>query len=119
MVRKAEVEDAQIKEMADPRLSDWALDVVVRGDDWRSQYLRDLFGPGLFHPITLDPAWLTPTVKALAHSIYTDRTFDRLPLLADELVKSGCADPEIVSHLRGSGPHVRGCWALDLILGKE
>jgi len=72
-----------------------------------------------FHPIALDPAWLTPTVKALAQKLYDDRTFDRLPLLADELVKSGCADPEILKHLRVPEAHVRGCWALDLVLGKE
>ncbi len=80
--------------------------------------LRDIFG-NPFRPITLDPSWLTPTVKALAQTIYANRTFDRLPLLADELVKSGCTNQEILGHCRGPGPHVRGCWVVDLILVKE
>ena len=41
------------------------------------------------------------------------------PRLADSLVKSGCADHEILDHCRGPGPHVRGCWVSDLVLGKE
>lgn len=97
-------------------------------DSWKSamgkeaaeqaKILVDIFG-NPFRPATLDPTWLTPTVKALAQSIYTDRTFDQMPALADALVKSGCANEEILDHLRGPGPHVRGCWALDLVLGKE
>jgi hypothetical protein len=83
----------------------------------QSSLLSDLFG-NPFRPITLDSSWLTPTVKALARSIYDDRTFERLPILADELVKSGCAVPEILNHLRALGPHVRGCWVVDLVLGK-
>jgi hypothetical protein len=81
-------------------------------------FLRDIFG-NPFRPIAIDPSWLTPTVKALAQKTYDNCNFDRLPLLADELVKSGCADEEILGHLRGPGPHVRGCWAVDLVLGKE
>ncbi len=80
--------------------------------------LRDVFG-NPFQPITLDPAWLTPTVTALAQTVYDDRAFERLPQLADELVKSGCSNQEILSHCRGPGRHVRGCWAVDAVLGKE
>ncbi len=80
--------------------------------------LHDIFG-NPFCPITLDSSWLTPTVMTLAQAIYDDRAFDCFPLLADCLVKSGCDSAEILGHLRGSGPHVRGCWALDLVLGKE
>jgi hypothetical protein len=43
----------------------------------------------------------------------------RLAVLADTLEEAGCANPEILSHLRGAGPHVRGCWPVDLVLGKE
>ena len=50
--------------------------------------------------------------------IYQERAFERLPILADALEEAGCDDPDILSHLRGPGPHVRGCWALDLVLGK-
>jgi hypothetical protein len=42
---------------------------------------------------------------------------DRLAVLADALEDAGCADPDLLAHLRGPGPHVRGCWALDLVLG--
>lgn len=43
----------------------------------------------------------------------------RLAVLSDALEEAGCDDAEILSHLRSPGPHVRGCWALDLVLGKE
>jgi hypothetical protein len=118
MAKKAEVEDAQKKEMGDPEMSDWAVDVVVRGDGWRSHYLRDILG-NPFRSITLDPAWLTPTVIRLAQTIYDDRAFDRLPDLADALHESGCDNDEILGHCRGPGPHVRGCWAVDMVLGKK
>jgi hypothetical protein len=43
----------------------------------------------------------------------------RLTVLADALEEAGCGDGEMLGHLRSAGPHVRGCWALDLVLGKE
>jgi hypothetical protein len=61
---------------------------------------------------------LTPTVTALAEAIYADRAFDRMPVLADALEEAGCSDDQILSHCRGEGPHVRGCWVVDLVLGK-
>jgi hypothetical protein len=85
----------------------------------QSGILRCIFGPLPFRPVTLDPAWLTPTVQSIAQTIYTDRAFDRLPILADALEESGCANEEILNHLRQPGVHVKGCWALDLVLGKE
>jgi hypothetical protein len=54
----------------------------------------------------------------LARTIYEGRAFDRLPMLADALVEAGCDNPDVLTHLRGDGPHVRGCWAVDLVLGK-
>jgi hypothetical protein len=54
----------------------------------------------------------------LAAAIYADRAFERLPLLADALEDAGSTDPDLLGHLRGPGPHVRGCWAVDLVLGK-
>jgi hypothetical protein len=78
---------------------------------------RDIF-TNPFHPVTFDPSCLTPDVKALAQRIYTVRTFDQMPTLADELEKAGCANEEILGHCRGPGPHVRGCWVVDLVLGK-
>ena len=43
----------------------------------------------------------------------------RLPILADALEDAGCGDVDILAHLRGPGPHVRGCWAVDPLLGRE
>ena len=54
-----------------------------------------------------------------AAGTYEDRTFDRLPVLADALEKAGCHDPDILAHCRQPGEHVRGCWLVDLILGKS
>jgi len=78
--------------------------------------LRCIFNP--FRPFTpLDPAVLPPQVVTLAKSIYDFRSFDRLPELASRLEAGGCTDALPLDHLRGAGPHVRGCFALDLILG--
>jgi hypothetical protein len=81
-------------------------------------FLRDIFG-NPFRPVTLDSTWLTLTVTALAQAIYTDRSFSDMPILGDCLEEAGCNNAEILNHLRGPGPHCRGCWPLDLILGKS
>jgi len=86
-----------------------------------TQWLRCLFG-NPFRPAALDPAWLTwhdATIPKIAQAIYAERAFDRLPILADALEEAGCDSADILSHLRGPGPHVRGCWVVDLLLGKE
>jgi hypothetical protein len=80
--------------------------------------LKEIFG-NPFRPVTFDPTWRTPEVMDLARGIYEDRAFDRLPVLADALEESGCQDAEILDHCRGPGLHARGCWAIDLILGKS
>jgi hypothetical protein len=86
--------------------------------------LRDIFNP--FRPVKVDPVWRTPDVLALASTAYWEGAFpsgeldaQRLPILADALEEAGCAEGSILAHLRSPGPHVRGCWALDLILGKS
>jgi hypothetical protein len=83
--------------------------------------LRCVFG-NPFRPVTADPAWRTwdgGTIPRLARAAYEDRAFDRLPVLADALEEAGCTDDGLLGHLRGPGPHVRGCWALDLLTGRE
>lgn len=80
--------------------------------------LRCIFG-NPFRPATLDSAWLTPAVVDLARPIYDQRTFEQMPELANALEIEGCIDKNVLEHCRGQGPHVRGCWVLDLILGKE
>jgi hypothetical protein len=86
--------------------------------------LRDIIATP-YRPAMIDPAWSTPTVASVARAAYEERLVpsnhldpDRLAVLSDALEEAGCTDPTILSHLRSPGPHVRGCWALDLILGK-
>lgn len=62
--------------------------------------------------------WATSTVLRLAEAIYADRAFDRLPILADALEDVGCDNADLLAHCRRPGPHARGCWVVDLILGK-
>jgi len=83
-----------------------------------SNLLRDVCG-NPFQPVSMDPSWQSSIAVALARTIYEERTFDRLPILADALEEAGCDDAVVLSHLRGEGPHVRGCWAVDLVLGRE
>jgi hypothetical protein len=85
----------------------------------QSRILRDIFGALAFRTVRLDPPWLTPAVVNLALTIYNERTFDRLPFLADALEDAGCTNEEMLTHCRGPGPHVRGCWVVDLLLNKE
>jgi hypothetical protein len=55
----------------------------------------------------------------MAEGIYGERAFDRLPILADALEEAGCDNPDVLTHCRQPGSHVRGCWAVDLILGRH
>ena len=80
--------------------------------------LREIFG-NPFRPVTFDPAWRTDTVLALARQMYASRDFGGMPILADALQDAGCDNPDVLNHCRGDGPHVRGCWVVDLVLGKE
>jgi hypothetical protein len=84
--------------------------------------LRELFGNPFRPRPRPDPAWLAwngGTVYKLAEAVYEGRAFDRFPVLADALEDAGCANADMLGHLRGPGPHVHGCWAVDLLLGKE
>jgi hypothetical protein len=89
-----------------------------QADSLMTNFLRDIFG-NPFRPVLLDPAWLSSTVKQLAQTIYEERAFDRLPVLGDALEDAGCTNQDILTHCRQPGIHVRGCWALDLVLAKE
>jgi hypothetical protein len=79
--------------------------------------LRDIFDP--FHPLAVQSDWLTEEVKALTEAMYRERVFDRMPALADALTKAGCQDAGILAHCRGAGPHVRGCWVIDLLTSRK
>jgi hypothetical protein len=84
--------------------------------------LRDIAGPLLFRRIAVDRTWLfwnSGTVPKIAEAIYDDRLFDNMPILADALEEAGCTNAEILDHCRVGGEHVRGCWVVDLLLGKS
>ena len=72
-----------------------------------------------FRPVALNPAWLTPTVFTLAKNVYDRNEGAPLPILADALQDAGCENPDVLEHCRGEGPHVRGCWVVDMLLGKS
>jgi hypothetical protein len=90
--------------------------------------LRDVFG-NPFHPIAISAAilaWNDRTIPKLAQAIYEERQLPsgrldraRLAVLADALEEAGCDNEELIQHCRSAGPHVRGCWAVDLLLGKQ
>jgi len=80
--------------------------------------LRDILG-NPFRPVAFDPAWLTDTALSLARHIYESRDYSAMPILADALQDAGCDNAGILNHCRGNGPHVRGCWVVDLVLGKS
>jgi hypothetical protein len=84
--------------------------------------LRDITGNPFRKPASLDPAVLSSnggTVRKLAQAIYDERRFADLPVLADALEEAGCDNADLLAHCRQPGEHVRGCWVVDLLLGKE
>jgi hypothetical protein len=106
-------------------LAAWApTDQLSRAGEQRRQadVIRCVFG-NPFRPSTPLPSavltWNDRTVRRIAEGIYAERAFDRLPILADALLDAGCDDEELIAHCRSEGPHVRGCWSVDLILGKS
>jgi hypothetical protein len=81
--------------------------------------IRDIFG-NPFLPVTAEPGWLTTNIVEFARGIYDERAFDRMPVLADMLQGVGCENSDMLNHCRDSkAKHVRGCWVLDLLLGKK
>jgi hypothetical protein len=83
--------------------------------------LRDIFGNPYQPARTPDQAlkaWNDGIIVKLAHAIYDEGAFDRLPILADALEDAGCDGADILAHCRESKKHVRGCWVIDLLLGK-
>jgi hypothetical protein len=105
--------------------------VPLRWIDHDLRILEDIIGtlpeagPDAFL-LTIDPTWLTPTITALAQTAYEDRALPsgeldpaRLAVLSDALEEVGCQNADILRHLRTPGPHFRGCWVLDSLLGKK
>jgi hypothetical protein len=108
--------------------ADYAVDCAAsasgnKAAEWAAQaaIIKDIFG-NPFRPVSIDPAWLNwngGTVPKLAQAIHDQRHFADLPILADALEEAGCDDADVLDHCRSEGPHVRGCWVIDLLLGKE
>jgi hypothetical protein len=95
---------------------------AINPDAILADVLREVVGPLPVLRVAINPAIFLGnggTIPKLAQGIYDDRGFDRMPLLADALEDAGCDHGEIVAHCRGQGPHSRGCWVIDLVLGKK
>jgi hypothetical protein len=90
---------------------------------WRTEirHYADLVREVFANPSSkraIDPSWLAwgdGLVPKLAEQIQAEQAWDRLGILGDALEDAGCNDAVLLEHLRGSRPHVRGCWALDLL----
>jgi hypothetical protein len=103
---EASVAQGTLEQQRQERVSQAALARCIFANPFRST------------PVVTDSA-CNPTALALATAIYNEQAWDRVAILADALEEAGCANEEILSHCRGPGPHVRGCWVVDLILGRE
>jgi hypothetical protein len=86
--------------------------------------LRDIFGSP-FRPPRVAPSvlsWNDGTIVKLASAVYEERDFTqgRMGVIADAMEEAGCTDQQVLSHLREQGVHhVRGCFVVDLLLGRE
>ena len=80
--------------------------------------LRNVVG-NHFRPVTINQYWLAPQTTTLARTIYDDRDFELMPVLADALEEAGCDNDDILACCRKPTLCVHGCWVLDFILGKE
>lgn len=114
-------------------------DMLEEAGCWNAELLGRLRGPGPgvvailreisgepLRAVPLDRGWLAADAVALARSVYEERALPsgeldatRLATLADMIEDAGCWDAELLRHLRGPGPHVRGCWGGDLLLGRD
>lgn len=83
----------------------------------------ELSGPLPFRAIRMVPSvlsWNDATVVHIAQTIYEAQSFELMPILADALEEAGCDNEEILNHCRHQDPlHTRGCWVIDMLLGKE
>jgi hypothetical protein len=79
---------------------------------------RDIFG-NPYRKVKCEQSWLTSDVLLLANGIYSERAFDRMPILADAIQDAGCTCDAVLDHCRAADPHALGCWVLDLLLDKD
>ncbi|HEX4611111.1 MAG TPA: hypothetical protein VH092_23170 [Urbifossiella sp.] len=86
---------------------------------WERELALELVGPNPLRPVAFEPSWRTEMAVGLAAGMCESRDFAPMPVLADALEDAGCDQLDILAHCRGPGPHVRGCWVVDLVLGKS
>ncbi|CAN5608835.1 hypothetical protein BH11PLA2_BH11PLA2_06720 [soil metagenome] len=85
----------------------------------QSDFIKDIFG-NPFRPVAFNPAWRDSNSVPIAQAMYASRDFTAAPVLADAIEDAGCTEAAILDHLRDpAAVHVRGCWAVDLVLGKS
>src|SRR5262249_4900200 len=108
-----------LEKLPEARQTD-AAEKKIRLTEFQLALVHEIFG-NPFRPVAVDHLWMTPTVLSIAQAAYEERLRPtghldaaRLAILADAVEDAGCSDTALLGHLRGPGPHVRGCWALDL-----
>jgi hypothetical protein len=117
-------EDQAHQDPAAPPLQDWPYarnparpnGIPLRAG--QCELLRDILGHP-FRRAAIDPGWLRwsqGTVQKLARTIYQSRDYRTLVVLADALEEAGCTNSDILTHCRSPGPHIRGCWLVDVLL---
>jgi hypothetical protein len=99
-------------------IGDWKDEARIEAIASQRHLLHEIFG-NPFHPVDFNPAWRTDNTVSIATKMYNERNFDAMPILADALEDARCDNLDILKHCRESGVHVRGCWVVDLVLGKE
>jgi hypothetical protein len=118
------IEDANLGEL--PLISD--RETCLREIERRHRIANDILGSSAllreiignpFRRIQFERRWATSNVAELARTIYAERAFERMPILADALMDAGCDDADILDHCRADAPHMRGCWVVDLVLARE
>jgi hypothetical protein len=112
------VSDAEAK--SNSSAADFAA-MAARDSKKQVSALLCIFGNPL-RPVGIDPHWFTwnsGAIPKLAQTIYEERAFDRMLALAEALTETGCTNADMLAHCRSGGEHVRGCWVVDLLLGKE
>jgi len=105
---------------SEAKMSEWQA-VLDAECQKAAMLLREVIG-NPFRSLAVEPPWLAwdrGVISEVARSIYEENRFEDLLILADALEDAGCMNADILDHCRGPGPHVRGCWVVDLILGKE
>jgi hypothetical protein len=100
-----------------PGLGQQTAQGVLKEGGVQATLLRCVIGPLPFRPVQIEASWRTPAVVALANTVYEERRWAEMSVLADALEEAGCTNADVLEHCR-SPVHTRGCWLTDLLLGK-